>query len=84
MAACGMLAAGLVRLLAKHRREDVVKILLAVALFTGVLLTAKLRVVAVLPELVILCAALFIFQDFPGFGEIFKLRFGIVSLLTSG
>ena len=48
MAACGMLAAGLVRLLAKHRRENVVKILLAVALFTGVLLTAKLRIVAVL------------------------------------
>ena len=84
MAAGGMLAAGLVRLLTKHRREDVVKILLAVALFAGVLLAAKLRVVAVLPELVIFGAALFIFQDFPGFGEIFKLRFGIAFFTDIG
>jgi hypothetical protein len=79
-----MLAAGLVRLLAKHRGEDVVEILLAVALLVGVLLTAKLRIVAVLPELVVFGAALFIFQDFPGFGEIFKLASASFSLLTSG
>jgi hypothetical protein len=84
VAACGMLTATLMRLLAKHGGEDVVEILLAVALLVGLLLATEAGIVAMLPELIVFGAPLLIFQDFPGFGEILEFGFGIVSLLTSG
>ena len=85
MAAHALLAAAMVRLLAKHGGENVVKVLLAVALLVGVLLlTAKVRIVAVLPQLVVFSAALVIFKHFPGFGEIFEPGFGIVFFTDIG
>ena len=84
MAAHALLAAAMMRLLAKHGGEDVVKVLLAVALLMGVLLTAKVRIVAVLPQLVVFSAALVIFKHFPGFGEIFEPGFGIVFFTDIG
>ena len=76
MAALGALAAGVMRLLAEHRGEDIVEVLLAVALFVGVLLAVELRIVAVLPKLVIFGATLIVFENFPCFGEIFEFCFG--------
>lgn len=85
MTADAVLAAAMVRLLAKHGGEDVVEVLLAIALLAGMLLLpAKLRIVAVLPELVVFGAALVIFKYFPGFGEIFEFGFGIVFFADIG
>lgn len=85
MTADAVLAAAMVRLLAKHGGEDVVEVLLAIALLVGILLlTAKLRIVTVLPELVVFGAALVIFKHFPCFGEIFEFGFGIVFFADIG
>ena len=84
MTADAVLAAAMVRLLAKHSGEDVVEVLLAIALLVRMLLPAKLRIVAVLPELVVFGAALVIFKHFPGFGEIFEFGFGIVFFADIG
>ncbi|STV65353.1 Uncharacterised protein [Klebsiella pneumoniae subsp. pneumoniae] len=84
MAARRVLTTTLMRLLGQTWRRDVVEILLTVALLVGLSLATEAGIVAMLPELIVFGAPLLIFQDFPGFGEILKFGFGIVSLLTSG
>lgn len=84
MAARRVLAATLMRLLAKHGGEDVVEILLAVALLVGLLLATEPGIVAMLPELIVFRAPLLIFQDFPCFGEVLKFGFGIVFFTDVG
>lgn len=72
------------RLLAKHGGEDVVEILLTVALLVGLSLATEAGIVAMLPELIVFGAPLLIFQDFPCFGEILKFGFGIVFFTDVG
>ena len=85
MTADAVLAAAMVRLLAKHGGEDVVEVLLAIALLAGMLLLpAKLRIVAVLPELVVFGAALVIFKHFQASARSLNLASASFSLLTSG
>lgn len=84
MAARRVLTTTLMRLLAKHGGEDVVEILLTVALLVGLSLATEAGIVAMLPELIVFGAPLLIFQDFPCFGEILKFGFGIVFFTDVG
>ncbi len=71
--AAGMTLARLLRMLTKNGGEDIVEIFGVIALILSLLeLTVELWVVAVLPQLVVLGASLFIAQDFPGFSNLFK------------
>ncbi|MPN05170.1 hypothetical protein SDC9_152420 [bioreactor metagenome] len=73
-----MALARLTRVLTKNRGEDIVEVFGVVALVLSLLeLTVELRVIAVLPELIVLRASLLIAQHFPGFSDLFKAGFSI-------
>lgn len=81
---CCVLMMMLMCLLVKYGGEDVVEILLIVVLFVGLLLVIEVGIVVMLLELIVFGVLLFIFQDFSGFGEIFKFGFGIVFFIDVG
>ena len=84
MAARRVLTTTLMRLLAKHGGEDVVEILLTVALLVGLSLATEAGIVAMLPELIVFGAPLLIFQDFRASARSLNLASASFSLLTSG
>ncbi len=84
VAARRVLTTTLMRLLAKHGGEDVVEILLTVALLVGLSLATEAGIVAMLPELIVFGAPLLIFQDFQASARSLNLASASFSLLTSG
>ena len=78
VAARRLTLAGLSAVLPKDGRENVVKIFGVITLAFALLeLLVELRIVAVLPQLVVFGATLFITQHFPCFRHLFKAGFGI-------